>query len=576
MVTPAVMEGMKRLFPNAELFVIYGCTEVSCMGTSYAIDRETTLNRTLVGKPFPNVMLRIFDSKRNLVPFGVVGEICFAGEGIVQGYHDRPELTAERFAEIEGHRFYHTGDMGRLHPDGNLEILGRRDFQVQLRGIRIELAGIEKTVIELGLAAQCAVVAKTVGEGDLRLVAFLVNPRNDKIVTVRRALAMELPDYMLPHHIEILKAMPLTANGKLDRIRLKEMPWQTTIDTAGKTAPANEREQKIAEVFARVLGLREIGVEDNFFDLGGDSLVGALALAEIEQAIKVAIPPQILFESGTVRALANYRASVGADEPKPILLNREVPGVPLFMLSGVHIYRELARRLDGQCSAYGVFTRQELGVFDPASGFQSVEDLARDYLQIIRSQQPTGPYRLLGYSFSGLVAYEVAQQLRAAGEEVQCLALVDTHIDPWSAGWKYRFARTTDLRSAHLRHVASSLWRRLQKKRGPSHGKSVVYHDDKELELWDVQRGVANNNAAAQYVPRIRPAVGTVLLFTSTRRLRENPFYSLNCGWSRHIPALALHPIDADHFQMMRDDPYVLGIAEILAKQMRTEPAKIS
>ena len=172
MVSPAIMEEMKRVFPAAELFVIYGCTEIGCMGTTFPIPRQTKVTRTYVGKPFPAVGVRVIDAHRRVVPFGVVGEIAFRGKGIARGYLDRPELTADRFVALEEGRFYRTGDMGRLHPDGNLEILGRRDFQVQVRGIRVELAGIERTVLELGLAVQCAIVAKPLEDGDVRMVAY--------------------------------------------------------------------------------------------------------------------------------------------------------------------------------------------------------------------------------------------------------------------------------------------------------------------------------------------------------------------------------------------------------------------
>ncbi len=574
MVTPAVMEEMARVFPKAELFVIYGCSEVSCMGTSYAVDREATASRTLVGKPFPNVTLRVFDADRNLVPFGVVGEICFAGAGVAEGYLDRPELTAEKFAWIDGRRFYQTGDIGRLHADGNLEILGRRDFQVKLRGIRIELAGIEKVVQALGLAAQCAVVAIRQGEGDVRLVAFVVKPRNDKIATFRRALARELPDYMLPHRVVVLEAMPLTANGKLDRNRLKEMPWQTRLDGNGTVGPVNDRERTVAEIFARVLGLREVGVEDSFFDLGGDSLLGAIALTEIERAIGVAIPPSVLFENGTVRALADHRPDGDPDMPKPILLNGKCSGPPLFLLSGVHIYRELARQLDGRCAAYGVFAPHELLAFDPASEIQSVETLAQDYIRIIRRQQPTGPYRLLGYSFSGIVAYEVARQLTAAGETIELLTLVDSHLPEWSAGWKCRLAMIGRLRSAPLRSVAAFFRRRLREKFAPDlRNEALVYHDDQELGRWEVQRGVANGNTVARYRSRIRsfPGIGKVVLIASGTRLREEPLHSPSCGWSPYVPDLEVHTIDADHFQMMRDEPYVSRTAEIIVRNLSSK-----
>jgi len=579
MVTPTIMEEMKDAFPHAELFVIYGCSEISCMGTTYLIEREVAQSRILVGKPFPNVTLRVLDQRRNLVPFGVVGEICFAGDGIVKFYLDRPELTEEKFVDIDGRRFYRTGDMGRLHSDGHLEFLGRRDFQIQLRGIRIELAGIETVVQQLGLASQCAVIVRPApegpGSGDARLVAFVVKPRNDRIATFRRALAKELPDYMLPHQVVVLDAMPLTVNGKLDRNRLAEMPVPQQQGSNGPdAAPLSECERKVAEVMARTLGLREVGAEDSFFDLGGDSLLGMIALMEIDKELGVALPPSILFESGTVRALAAWRAETATandDLPRPVLLNRLLPGTtPLYLLSGVHAYRELAKRLDGRCTAYGVFTKREIEAFDPECDFQSVESLAEDYIRIIRTHQAAGPYRILGYSFSGIIAYEVARQLRAAGETVEFLALIDSHLPEWNAGWKHRLAMLSRLPRAPWRRSAAFLWEKLQHVFGAASEEAQVYYDDRELGEWEVQRGVANYNTIAQYRPRIRPTDLKILLLVSTPRLRENPLHSRSCGWRPFARKLQVHYIDADHFQMMRDDPYVSQGAAIIAERLKS------
>jgi amino acid adenylation domain-containing protein len=575
MVTPAIMEEMKDVFPHAELFVIYGCSEVSCMGTTYPIERDAAQSRTLVGKPFPNVTLKVLDAQRNPVPFGVVGEICFAGDGIVKGYLDRPDLNEEKFVEIEGKRFYRTGDMGRLNSDGHLEFLGRRDFQIQLRGIRIELAGIETVVQQLGLAAQCAVIARQNGDGDVRLLAYVVKPRNDRIATFRRALAKELPDYMLPHQVVVLDAMPLTVNGKLDRNCLMALPapQQQSSGKAG-SAPMSERERKVAAIFARTLGLREVGAEDSFFDLGGDSLLGMIALMELEKELGVALQPSILFESGTVRGLAGHGDEAAPTDrdglPKPVLLNRRLPGsTPLFLLSGVHIYRELAKRLDGFCTAFGIFTRREIEAFESDSDFQSVETLAQDYIRIIRAQQPFGPYRILGYSFSGIVAYEVAHQLRAAGETVEFLALVDSHLPEWNAGWKFRLAMLTRLPRAPWRQSSAFLWQKLRDAFGASRNEPQVYHDDRELGEWEVQRGVANYNTIAQYRPRIRPTDLKILLLVSGPRLRENPLHSRSCGWGAFVRKLEVHTIEADHFQMMRDDPFVSQSAVIIWDRLK-------
>jgi amino acid adenylation domain-containing protein len=574
LVSPSVMEEMKRVFPHAELFVIYGCTEISCMGTSFPIPRETAVARTFVGKPFPNVTLRVLDSNRNLVPFGVVGEICYAGNGIVPGYLDRPELTAEKFVEIEGLRFYRTGDVGRLHSDGNLEMLGRRDFQVQLRGIRIELAGIEKSVQELGLAAQCAVVARAFGQDDVRLVAFVVKPSESGIAAFRRALAAELPDYMLPHHLVVLDAMPLTANGKLDRNGLKEMPIAAREQGERRKRPTNEREQKIAEVFARVLGLAEVGIDESsfgidesFFDLGGDSLKGVVLLEEIQRATGVSIPPSVLFDSGTVEALARQTASGVPTKPRPILLNSKVSGTPLFMLSGVHIYRKLARRLEGRCSAYGVFTQREVGSFNPASKEHSVHDLARDYLEMIRAEQPVGPYRLLGYSFAGIVAYEVAQQIRASGGEVSLLVLLDTFLPEWLQGWTYRLDQMARLATAPPRDVFNFLLSRLRGKWNEVEFEGL-HQNDKELGPMERRRDTVNMAAAGEYMSKLQTYDGNVTLIMSSARLQHDPLKNRSGGWSPYIRSLDIQSVRAHHLRMISDEPHVSEVAAILEKRI--------
>ncbi len=582
-VNPAIMEEMKQVFPNAELFVIYGCSEVSCMGTSYPIERDIEQIRTFVGKPFPNVTLRLLDAQRNPVPFGVVGEICFAGDGIVRGYLDQPDLNAEKFVEIDGKRFYCTGDMGRLHSDGNLEFLGRRDFQIQLHGIRIELGGIETVVQQLGLAAQCAVVARPHAEGGMQMVAFVVKPRNERIATFRRALAKELPDYMLPHQVVVLDAMPLTINGKLDRNRLREMPLpaQRTLDGT-RGAPMTEHERKVAAIVARVLGMREVGLDDDFFDLGGDSLLGMIALMEIERELGVAPPPSLLFEGSTVRALAAYGGeelpAVGDGLPCAVALNGAMEGeAPLFMLSGVPIYRELAKRLEGICPVFGVFTHHEIETLAPRPAFQSVESMADDYIRILQATQPHGPYRILGYSFSGVIAYEVAQRLHSAGEKVELLALIDTHLPEWkNAAWQRRLAMLARLPRAPWQQSTAFLWKKLRQVWCRKGDEAIVYHDDRELGDCEVQRGVANFNTLAEYHTRIRPWESGMLLLVSAVRLREHPLHSPRCGWEPFVPELEVHTVEADHFQMMRDEPHVSRVAAILGAKLTPDPAQVS
>jgi amino acid adenylation domain-containing protein len=435
LVPPAVSNEMTRVFSNAEVYVIYGCTEISCMGTTYPVEREVRTTRSFVGKPFPDVTVRVLDSNQNVVPFGVVGEICFAGKGIVRGYLDRPELTAEKFVAIGGQRFYRTGDVGRLHSDGNLEMLGRRDFQVQLRGIRIELGGIENTVRELGLAAQCIVVLKTVDEGDTRLVAYVVKPGAHDIVSFRRAIAEHLPDYMVPQHVVVLEAMPLTLNGKLDRNRLQTMPWDVPQRPQGRAAaepgversgaddlsrlngqalpvigtslgtvtrdviaPRNAIETRLSAIFAHVLGSTVPSVTDSFFDLGGHSLLAVRLFAEIEKEFGARLPFAKLFATPTVEQLGLHLAqqqSAGVAEIVPITRRAGEPVVPV-VLSSAQERLWFLDQLEGPSATYNVYEAWRLrGSLDRAAleralkGFVQRHEALRTNIARVKGGQRT-------------------------------------------------------------------------------------------------------------------------------------------------------------------------------------------
>ncbi len=569
LVPPSIMEEMKHVFENAEIYVIYGCTEISCMGTTFSVRRDVKVTRSFVGKPFPDVVVRVVDSRGELVPFGVVGEIWFAGSGVVRGYFQQPDLTAHKFTVVEGKRFYQTGDMGRLHADGNIEILGRRDFQVQLRGIRVELGAIENTVRELGLASQCAVVARKLDVDDVRLVAFVINPTDASVAAFRRALSAHLPDYMLPQNVVVLDAMPLTVNGKLDRIRLQEMPWEPQHASPRRAPPQNETEKTIADVFRSVLGVPDVNVDEDFFDLGGHSLLAVIAIHEIEAALGVTFPPHVLFECATVRGLAAYATGTRAVESLPILLNEKCAAPPLFMLSGIHIYRALAKRLEGRHPVYGVFAGAEFGNLESATETHTVQELARDYVKMIRREQPSGPYRLLGYSFAGIVAYDVARQLRDAGEEVGFLALVDAMLPEWTLGWRFRVSQLARVPSVPPRDLFAFVAGRLRRAFSAPSSEFVRYGDDARVGPLEKQRDQVNYRAAAEYMTQMRPHAGNVTLIASGHRLRKDPLKSPTGGWSPYIPSLRIETVDADHFALLSDDPYVTQLAEILVKHLR-------
>lgn len=578
LVPPHIQEELKTVFPNAELFVIYGCTEVSVMGCTHPIRREVKATRSLVGKAFPDTAVRVMDARGALVPIGVVGEICFAGKGVTRGYYQRDELTAQKYVQREGRRFYTTGDMGRVHPDGSVEILGRRDFQVHLRGIRIELAAIENTARELGLAAQCAVVAKKIAEDDVRLVAFVAQADNPDVTAFRRALATRLPEYMLPQHLVVLDALPLTANGKLDRDRLAQLPWEPQAEAApaGDEPPpqGTALEQRIAETMSKVLKRPMLGPDDDFFNQGGDSLLAVSLLLELEDVLGIKLSPDVLFEHSTVRGLAAQAEGAFSRSPRPLLLNGSPEKPAVFMLLGVHLYRELARRMEGRYAAYGVYVGRELLMFEAGAAGPTVQELARDYIEVIREQQPHGPYRLVGMSFGGVVAYEVAQQLRSQGEEVAFLALLDSALPERRRDKLERLATLPPLRMVEVvaRRIARRILRKWRANAAPPSG--FTRYDDKEQPLpLDSRRQRAYRRAMRKYVSQVQPWHGDATLLVSGQRLARDPLLRPDCGWTPHVARLDLHTVDADHLGLL-EKPKVEEVADLLlAALARAEAA---
>lgn len=572
LVSASLMEELKRLFPKAEVFTIYGCTEVSCMGTTFRVDRDRTIKRSFVGQPFPGVGLRVLDARQQLVPFGVVGEICFRGEGLVLGYLRRPELDAEKFLELDGQRFYRTGDVGRLHETGELEILGRRDDQIQLRGIRLELAGIENTVRELGLAAHCAIVHKKTAD-DERLVAFVADPRDRDLKTFRRVLSLALPEYMLPQHLVILEGLPLTPNGKLDRRALQALPWNAPEAQRRPSAPPRtEEERALAAIFARLLQRSAVGIDEDFFDLGGHSLLAVMAIHELSGALGQPVRPQSFFENATIAGiLQSHRSNQGGAHP--ILLNEHRGRPPLFMLSGLHIYRPLAKALEGRFACFGVFAELELAPAQGAPADYSVESLAQEYLRLIRRTQAHGPYRLLGYSFAGIVAYEVAQRLRRQGEDVRLLVLLDAALPEWLSGWRFRLnqvRRAVGLRPLELwRFGLRRLRQRLRLRRDRPEATLAIprFHDDRTVGAIEAQRDQVNDAAAARYYPNILPYPGRALVIASAARLRADPLKSRRCGWESFVATLESRTVPGDHFEMIEQAPSVNDIAQYISAE---------
>ncbi|HZI18010.1 MAG TPA: amino acid adenylation domain-containing protein [Pyrinomonadaceae bacterium] len=316
-VPPDLLERMREIFPAAEIHVLYGPTEGTIICTGYQVPRGRPLERNLIGRPLGNVRLRLLDGHGNPVPVGVAGEIHLGGAGVARGYLNREELTRERFVTIEGERFYRTGDLARYTDDGEIEFIGRADEQVKVRGFRVELGEIEAVLTQHPGVREAAVLAAADPSQEKRLDAFIV-PEPGAVPTggeLRGFLQPKLPEYMIPAGFRLLDALPLTPHGKVDRRALAGLSAERLAAGTEYVAPRTETEKSIAEVWREVLKVERVGVNDNFFDLGGHSLLLVQLLRRLQGALKRELTVVDLFRHPTVAALAVYLGRQEATEP---------------------------------------------------------------------------------------------------------------------------------------------------------------------------------------------------------------------------------------------------------------------
>jgi thioesterase domain-containing protein len=381
-----------------------------------------------IGAPLDNIRAFVLDRWLIPVPPGIPGELYLAGAGLARGYVGRLGLTAERFVACPfgpGERMYRTGDLARWTPDGQLVFAGRADDQVKIRGFRVEPAETETVIAAHPQVRQVAVVVWEPVPGDRRLAAYVVaagSQDGDGLAeAVRDYAAQRLPDYMVPV-VTVLKELPLTANGKVDRAALPA-PYAAAPTPASAQAHrpwAVQLEQTLCETFAEILGLDQVGVDDEFFRLGGHSLL-AVRLAERLRTRGVVISVRDVFAAPTVRGLLGRMSLSSVRDSLNVLLpiRPKGDGPVLFCLhpaGGISWgYMPLARYVPDDWRLYGLQAR----ALDGTSEFpDSLRDMAAGYIDQIKTVQPAGPYRLLGNSSGGAVAYEMAVQLRERGEEV--------------------------------------------------------------------------------------------------------------------------------------------------------------
>ncbi|MFE1744077.1 amino acid adenylation domain-containing protein [Coleofasciculus sp. H7-2] len=410
-----------------------GPTE-STVTLQYFINKETADpgNLVPVGYPVEDTEILLLDRAGNNAE--IYGEIAIRSKHIALGYWQKSELTqAAFFPDLQGenYRIYRTGDLGRLRTDGNLEFLGRRDFQVKIRGFRIELGEIEATLAQHPSVKETVVTASKEFSSDKRLIAYLV-PHPELVpaaAELHTFLQDRLPNYMVPAAFVMLDALPLTPNGKIDRLALPapDLIEQKSAETF--VAPKNDLELRLAKIWEKVLGVQPIGIRDNFFELGGHSLVAVELFSQIKKIIGADIPIATLFQAPTVEKLADIISQEGWSTPWLSLVPIKPEGSqpPFFFHGGAAeamTWAGFGRQLPSDRPFYGL----QLPALNGKATFQSsVEEIASICIKEIRSIQPNGPYFIGGHCFGGTIAFEIAQQLKAQGEEVSILALVDAY-----------------------------------------------------------------------------------------------------------------------------------------------------
>jgi amino acid adenylation domain-containing protein len=573
---------------RGEVVNLYGPTETTVWCCAGRVRQGETVT---IGRPIANTAVFILDEHGKLVPPGAPGELYIAGPGVTRGYLGLPELTSERFVENRvdpkaGPRLYHTGDLVRLSPDGRLVYLGRNDDQVKVRGHRVELGEIESALRRVPGVMDAVVTARGF-EADKRLLAYVVTgPGYPGTEGLRARLRSILPAFMLPAAIVCLPALPLTPNGKVDRNALPEPA--DTVERLELVEPRNSTEAALCEIWQDALGLPKIGVNEDFFDLGGHSLVAVKISNELRRLFGVRLPLAALFESPTIESLAARLGPIGARRKTAIVrsFTSVVPiqprgsQPPLFCVAGLGgnpmNLRHLATELGEDQPFFGLQMRGVDGQYPP---HRDLAEMAADFIGDIRSVQPHGPYFLAGYSAGGLAAYEVAQQLVAAGEKVALVVLFDS-VNPTLPTWSFSErvdAHLENMRrrgaihylsqraTARVRTEAARLARRVRATLA-----TLFPFQFRHDAVW-----IATEEAAAKYQPL--PYAGDVLLIqadSGTGGIGERP-HRTN-GWGTLVQGnFEIVQLGSSHTDIVSEEAAPV-VAEALRSALRRAFARVS
>jgi amino acid adenylation domain-containing protein len=552
---PQLCRQWLEYYPNIPLMNAYGPTECADDVTHYPIytPPPPEILNLPIGRPIANTQLYILDRQLQPVPIGVPGELYIGGAGVGRGYLDAPALTQAAFIPNPFHpelspRLYKTGDRARYLPDGKIEFLGRIDFQVKIRGFRIELGEIEAILSQHPQIQAVTVIDREDKPGNQYLAAYIVSNTELTPSDLRDFLKQQLPDYMVPGAFIFLEKIPLTPNGKVDRKALP-IPDLSAHDTF--IPPSDALELQLMQIWEQVLQITPIGIRDNFFDLGGHSLLAVSLMARIQHQFDKQLSLATLFQGATIEQLAQSIRSTTPIDPFSATLMPLQQGDnshrPLFFVhpggGTVLSYLELSRHLNPAQPVYGL---ESLDLDRSQRLHTNVEEMAAYYIQVMKTLQADGPYQIGGWSFGGLVAFEIAQQLRSQGDEVATVVLLDTSP----------FTEFEELNEADDVDFIAEL---LARKNG------AILGLPPELDLVQAQRLLhvfrGHILAANDYQPQSYS--GTVDLFLAEAGIASDSLESI-AAWQKLAPqGVNVHWIPGDHHTMVTK-PNVAILAEKL------------
>ncbi len=409
---------------NCQLINQYGPSETHVVSSYRIADIETAPVFPSIGTPIFNTEILILDTFRSLVPVGVVGELCVSGVALAEGYLNRPDLTNERFVVHpfkEGERLYTTGDLAKWLPDGTIEFVGRKDDQVKIRGFRIELGEIEMVLDRLEEVQQAVVLARENEKMHKELVAYFVPAKEEVDVReVQNKLKKHLPEYMVPKAFIILDEIPVTANGKINKKGLPA-PSSEFYQTQEYIEPSTSTEVALAIIWKEVLRFDSIGVNDNFFEIGGNSLLVIQLVSKIKNVLGYKVKVQEVFQFPTITGLASLIENTGESilDAGLVKISQTDNEERIFCAPGaggnIVSFYALANLLEDEFTLYGF---QAYGLDGKTKSYESIQEIARQNIRDMQVVDPEGPYRLAGYSMGANVVHEMTLQLRERGYQV--------------------------------------------------------------------------------------------------------------------------------------------------------------